>query len=600
MALDVSTFDALYASHSTRLYSISRRILRDEDLAADVVQEAFVRAYQGADRILDAGPWLTTVVSREAIRRARLRDARDAPLETEGADGETFERPGLVETDPSLDPAHATVAADQLATVWGLVDDLAPDQRAVLTMVAEGRDAPEIAEALGKTANSVYVLVHRARRSVRRRYADRLYGIHGAAATCRGFRDDLLDRIEAPAKATPEFTAHFAACTTCQTIDEELRGASRALGILPLIPAPAGMGEAIRMQVTGAGAPVPGSETGAQAGSATDPTKGGTGTTTHAAVTAIPMKVVMLLVAAIAIVGAVALTQVAVSAPGMASPAATGTPAPAAVVAGPQSAPSPTASPAPSVSTPLPAPSPTASPAPSATASPAPTSAGSPAPRPTASPDTVGLMIRARPVDGWPFMLESLNLRSQGYPVLQLAFTPLDKKGRKVTGAQVRSVEQALDLEEWERDGPLLLSGKDAGRVAEIGVEVLSARWVEPFSADPFHYIRCYDLGGTRMSCRPGLRKPAGSMVIRPRNLPGRVQIRPVYVAFSGARLAAGPIPLGTKETYTLVPGKSLRIKTTTRYQRLTRRYNGYVEFLVIDLATLYPNGEIPPAPMWP
>ncbi len=375
MALDVSTFDALYASHSTRLYSISRRILRDEDLAADVVQEAFVRAYQGADRILDAGPWLTTVVSREAIRRARLRDARDAPLETEGADGETFERPGLVETDPSLDPAHATVAADQLATVWGLVDDLAPDQRAVLTMVAEGRDAPEIAEALGKTANSVYVLVHRARRSVRRRYADRLYGIHGAAATCRGFRDDLLDRIEAPAKATPEFTAHFAACTTCQTIDEELRGASRALGILPLIPAPAGMGEAIRMQVTGAGAPVPGSETGAQAGSATDPTKGGTGTTTHAAVTAIPMKVVMLLVAAIAIVGAVALTQVAVSAPGMASPAATGTPAPAAVVAGPQSAPSPTASPAPSVSTPLPAPSPTASPAPSATASPAPTSA---------------------------------------------------------------------------------------------------------------------------------------------------------------------------------------------------------------------------------
>ncbi len=138
-------------------------IVRDEDDAADVAQDAFVRAYRSLGTY-DAGrpfrPWLLRIVTNLALNSARSSKRRDAATERLSRDSDTGGEPL---------PDAAIEAAEQSERVWAAVADLpGDDQRLIyLRYFLESSEA-EAAESIGRPVGTVKSRLHRALKRLRR------------------------------------------------------------------------------------------------------------------------------------------------------------------------------------------------------------------------------------------------------------------------------------------------------------------------------------------------------------------------------------------------------------------------------------------------
>jgi RNA polymerase sigma factor (sigma-70 family) len=95
---DEDALAELYDRFGGVAYGLALRILRDDALAQDAVQEAFLAVWRTADRFLAerarASTWVLTIVHRRAVDLVRREDRRRAePLESapEPAAGESVE-----------------------------------------------------------------------------------------------------------------------------------------------------------------------------------------------------------------------------------------------------------------------------------------------------------------------------------------------------------------------------------------------------------------------------------------------------------------------------------------------------------------------------
>ena len=79
---DDSALAELYDRFGRVAYGLALRILRDENLAEDAVQEGFLAAWRNADRFMPerakASTWLLTLVHRRAVDLVRREDRRRA------------------------------------------------------------------------------------------------------------------------------------------------------------------------------------------------------------------------------------------------------------------------------------------------------------------------------------------------------------------------------------------------------------------------------------------------------------------------------------------------------------------------------------------
>src|SRR5438876_8837855 len=86
---DEQALGELYDRFGRIAYGLSLRVLRDESLAEDAVQDAFLTAWRTADRFMPergkASTWLLTLVHRRAVDVVRREDRRRAePIEVAG------------------------------------------------------------------------------------------------------------------------------------------------------------------------------------------------------------------------------------------------------------------------------------------------------------------------------------------------------------------------------------------------------------------------------------------------------------------------------------------------------------------------------------
>ena len=159
---DSTAFEALYRRHAARLHGVVARLVGyDRARAEDLVQEAFVRAWQAlpAYRFESAfGTWLHRLAVNTALMDLRARRSR----------------PGLDGDDAALDhvgtadsAGHGTALALDLERA---VATLPPRARAVLVLYdVEGWKHEEIADALGMAVGSSKAQLHRARGLLRER-----------------------------------------------------------------------------------------------------------------------------------------------------------------------------------------------------------------------------------------------------------------------------------------------------------------------------------------------------------------------------------------------------------------------------------------------
>jgi RNA polymerase sigma-70 factor (TIGR02957 family) len=151
----------IFEEHRRLLFAVAYRILGSVADAEDAVQDSWVR-WSAADRSLVADPraYLVRIVTNTAVDRLRAARARR----------ETYLGPWLPEPIRT-DTADDVVAAESVSTALLLVlENLSPLERAVFVLrEAFGFGYREIAEAVGRSEDTVRQAAHRARGHVQAR-----------------------------------------------------------------------------------------------------------------------------------------------------------------------------------------------------------------------------------------------------------------------------------------------------------------------------------------------------------------------------------------------------------------------------------------------
>jgi RNA polymerase sigma-70 factor (ECF subfamily) len=176
---DEHAFEALVARHDAALRRVARTFVRTDSAADDVVQETWLGVGRGLSAF-EGRSSLRTWIFRILVNTARTyatRDARTLPfsaIETDespavepaafGADGRWVSAPARLEGDPE----SGLLSAELRRHLVRAVDELTPDQRAVITLRdLVGLPAREVCDLLELSDANQRVLLHRARARVR-------------------------------------------------------------------------------------------------------------------------------------------------------------------------------------------------------------------------------------------------------------------------------------------------------------------------------------------------------------------------------------------------------------------------------------------------
>jgi RNA polymerase sigma-70 factor, ECF subfamily len=163
---DTALYEIVMRRYNQRLYRVARAILHDDAEAEDVMQAAYVRAYQHLHQFAGRAPfsaWLTRIAVHEALGRLRLRD-RNQQLEDTEQDGEFSMN--MVET--SLDPEQSASRAELGHLLEEAVLGLPLQYRSVVMLRdVEELSTSETAAALDLTEQNVKVRLHRGRAMMR-------------------------------------------------------------------------------------------------------------------------------------------------------------------------------------------------------------------------------------------------------------------------------------------------------------------------------------------------------------------------------------------------------------------------------------------------
>ena len=158
---DVSAFEEIVKRHQRRVYGVARRIVQRHDVADDVTQEAFLKAFQALssfDLSRPFAPWICRIATNLAINHVRSPRAREE--EFDEAHAETLR----VAEDPASEALHAEADRE----LQRAMASLPGDQRAVLTLrVVEELSYKDIALTLGISIGTVMSRLSRAREKLR-------------------------------------------------------------------------------------------------------------------------------------------------------------------------------------------------------------------------------------------------------------------------------------------------------------------------------------------------------------------------------------------------------------------------------------------------
>jgi len=163
---NAAAFGELVRRHQDRLYNTVYRLLDNHEDAYDVVQDAFLNAYQSLDSFKGDSLFFTwryriavnTAISFKRKRRVMVR------IDTTGSN------PVIEPPDPSEEtrPGHAIEQAEQEQRIQQALARLSAEHRAVLILKdMEGQKYEEMAEALRLPIGTIRSRLHRARLELR-------------------------------------------------------------------------------------------------------------------------------------------------------------------------------------------------------------------------------------------------------------------------------------------------------------------------------------------------------------------------------------------------------------------------------------------------
>jgi RNA polymerase sigma-70 factor (ECF subfamily) len=149
--------------------SLSKNGRVDDAFLEDIVQEASMKvltklsSFEGRSAFRT---WAVTIAVRTAVSKMRTRDWQNVSLDSVTADAE-------LDPQVAVDASETSDQADNRRTVLSklkeLIDsELTEKQWTAITAELAGMPLPQIADKLGSNTNSIYKLLHDARKKLRR------------------------------------------------------------------------------------------------------------------------------------------------------------------------------------------------------------------------------------------------------------------------------------------------------------------------------------------------------------------------------------------------------------------------------------------------
>jgi RNA polymerase sigma-70 factor (ECF subfamily) len=167
---DGSAFAELIRRHERLALGVAYAVLRDAQLAGDVVQEAFLKAWRRLDGLAHAAsfaPWLCGIVRNLCVDHRRRK--RLAVCGIEEARGEADGRA----TEPA-DEVNRREQCERIAAALATLDELT--RSAVVLRYYDNRSSREIGDLLGLSAAAVDMRLMRGRQALKEKLAFEVNG----------------------------------------------------------------------------------------------------------------------------------------------------------------------------------------------------------------------------------------------------------------------------------------------------------------------------------------------------------------------------------------------------------------------------------------
>ncbi|HUJ58867.1 MAG TPA: sigma-70 family RNA polymerase sigma factor [Kofleriaceae bacterium] len=174
---DRDAFRTLFERYHRRAYGLAHGVLRNQDDALDVVQEAFIKAHKYLDKFEGTSSfytWLYRIVMNLAIdhlrkhRRVKPVELDEQQLEAAGGDADAL-LPRLL----GGNPGRALLDKEIRERIDQALGELSDNHRAVLIMrELEGLSYEDMAQAMGCSKGTIMSRLFHARKNMQKRLAD--------------------------------------------------------------------------------------------------------------------------------------------------------------------------------------------------------------------------------------------------------------------------------------------------------------------------------------------------------------------------------------------------------------------------------------------
>jgi RNA polymerase sigma-70 factor (ECF subfamily) len=172
---DRDAFRTLFERHHRRAYALAYGVLRHQDDALDVVQDAFIKAHKYLDKFEGNSSfytWLYRIVMNLAIDHLR-KHRRVKPVELDETRMEDGGEDGLLPKILGGNPGRALQDKEIRVRIDKALDELSENHRAVLVMrELEGMSYEEMAEAMECSKGTIMSRLFHARRNMQKRLLD--------------------------------------------------------------------------------------------------------------------------------------------------------------------------------------------------------------------------------------------------------------------------------------------------------------------------------------------------------------------------------------------------------------------------------------------
>ena len=173
---NTAMFELLMRRYNERVYRAARSIVRDEQEAEDVMQQAYLNAFTHLRQFNGSAQfptWLTRIAINEALARVRRR-GRYETLDDDLSNVEQF-----MSSNPAQSPERQAFVGELRGLLDSAIDTLPDGTREVFVLRdVEGLSTSEVAESLGVSEDTVKTRLSRGRAALRRE----LLGRTGATA----------------------------------------------------------------------------------------------------------------------------------------------------------------------------------------------------------------------------------------------------------------------------------------------------------------------------------------------------------------------------------------------------------------------------------